>query len=135
MHTRINMYICVYMHVCTYVRVCVVCMFQHGCHGGLSSPSPSSPFPLLLLSSSKVHLVRQIKDDSLLVVKQIPIQEMPKEERQAALNEVDVLKMLKHPNIVAYEGSFLHDQSLMIVMEYAPGTWCACGSDCLPRLN
>ena len=100
-----------------------------------SPPPPCPPLPLLLLSSSKVHLVRQIKDDSLLVVKQIPIQEMPKEERQAALNEVDVLKMLKHPNIVAYEGSFLHDQSLMIVMEYAPGTWCACSSDCLPRLN
>ena len=92
------------MHVCT-----CVCA---------SLPSPSSHV------CSKVHLVRQIEDDSLLVVKQIPIQEMPKEERQAALNEVDVLKMLKHPNIVAYEGSFLHNQSLMIVMEYAPGMCC-----------
>ena len=91
----------------------------------LSPPLPSPPLPSSL-PCSKVYLVRQIKDDSLLVVKQIPIQEMPKEERQAALNEVDVLKMLKHPNIVAYEGSFLHDQSLMIVMEYAPGKCCMC---------
>jgi hypothetical protein len=56
-----------------------------------------------------------------VVIKQIPIQEMQTVERQAALNEVDVLKLLRHPNIIAYHANFLSEQSLMIVMEYAPG--------------
>ena len=60
-------------------------------------------------------------DNSLVVIKQIPIQEMAREERQAALNEVDILKKLQHPNIIAYHESFLAESSLMIVMEYAPG--------------
>jgi NIMA (never in mitosis gene a)-related kinase len=69
----------------------------------------------------KVYLVRKKSDNSLVVIKQIPIQEMQTEERQAALNEVDVLKLLRHPNIIAYHANFLSEQSLMIVMEYAPG--------------
>ena len=73
------------------------------------------------MSCRKVYLVRKKSDNSLVVIKQIPIQEMQTEERQAALNEVDVLKLLRHPNIIAYHANFLSEQSLMIVMEYAPG--------------
>lgn len=46
---------------------------------------------------------------------------MTKEERQAALNEVKVLAMLDHPNIIEYIENFLEDKALMIVMEYAQG--------------
>ena len=46
---------------------------------------------------------------------------MTKEERQAALNEVKVLSMLHHPNIIQYYENFLEDKALMIVMEYAQG--------------
>lgn len=46
---------------------------------------------------------------------------MTKEERQAALNEVIVLSMLSHPNIIEYYENFLEDKALMIVMEYAQG--------------
>ena len=88
---------------------------------GLSSPSVVGQFDSLSLFYRKVYLVRKKSDNSLLVIKQIPIQEMHKEERQAALNEVDVLRILRHPNIIAYHDNFLGDQSLMIVMEYAPG--------------
>ena len=56
-----------------------------------------------------------------VVIKQIPVDELPKEERKAAMNEVNVLSMLKHPNIVAYYDNFMEDKSLMIAMEYAPG--------------
>ena len=56
-----------------------------------------------------------------MVIKQIPVDEMPKEERKAAMNEVNVLSMLRHPNIVAYHDNFMEDKSLMIAMEYAPG--------------
>lgn len=50
---------------------------------------------------------------------------MTKEERQAALNEVKVLSMLHHPNIIEYYENFLEDKALMIVMEYAQGMWLA----------
>ena len=40
---------------------------------------------------------------------------------QAALNEVKVLSMLSHPNIIEYYENFLEDKALMIVMEYAEG--------------
>ena len=60
-------------------------------------------------------------DHSLIVIKQIPVDELQKEERKAALNEVDVLSRLQHPTIIAYHASFVEEKSLMIVMEYAPG--------------
>ena len=37
------------------------------------------------------------------------------------MNEINILAMLKHPNIIAYFDSFVDEKSLMIVMEYAPG--------------
>jgi len=46
---------------------------------------------------------------------------MTADERQAALNEVMVLAMLHHPNIIRYYENFLEDTALMIVMEYAEG--------------
>ena len=56
-----------------------------------------------------------------MVIKQIPVDDLQTEERVATTNEVTVLRMLKHPNIVAHYGNFVHERSLMIVMEYAPG--------------
>ncbi len=37
------------------------------------------------------------------------------------IHQVTVLKLLKHPNIVAHYDNFVADKSLVIVMEYAPG--------------
>ena len=37
------------------------------------------------------------------------------------MNEVKVLAMLSHPNIIEYYQNFLEDKALMIVMEYAEG--------------
>ena len=68
-----------------------------------------------------MHLFRRLADKKLVIIKQIPVEQMTKEERQAALNEVKVLSMLDHPNIIEYYENFLEDKTLMIVMEYAPG--------------
>ncbi|XP_078230092.1 serine/threonine-protein kinase Nek8 isoform X3 [Callithrix jacchus] len=46
---------------------------------------------------------------------------MTKDERQAAQNECQVLKLLNHPNVIEYYENFLEDKALMIAMEYAPG--------------
>ena len=69
----------------------------------------------------KVFLVLRKTDESQVVIKQIPVDDLGKEERFSALNEVKVLAMLKHPNIIAYYDNFVEEKSLMIVMEYAPG--------------
>ena len=37
------------------------------------------------------------------------------------MNEVNVLLMLRHPNIIAYYSSYVEEKLLMIAMEYAPG--------------
>lgn len=50
---------------------------------------------------------------------------MSRDERLAAQNECQVLKLLNHPNIIEYYENFLEDKALMIVMEYAPGELCA----------
>jgi NIMA (never in mitosis gene a)-related kinase len=42
-------------------------------------------------------------------------------KRREAMKEVQILKKLDHPNIIKYYGSFVEDQSLFIVMEYAEG--------------
>ncbi|RUS85141.1 hypothetical protein EGW08_007105 [Elysia chlorotica] len=68
-----------------------------------------------------VHLCIRLSDKKQVIIKQIPVEQMTKDERQAALNEVKVLSMLHHPNIIQYYENFLEDKALMIVMEYAQG--------------
>ncbi|ESO08767.1 hypothetical protein HELRODRAFT_129966, partial [Helobdella robusta] len=68
-----------------------------------------------------VYLCRRLADKKLVIIKQIPVEQMTKDQRLAALNEVIVLSMLDHPNIIQYYENFLEDKALMIVMEYAEG--------------
>ena len=55
------------------------------------------------------------------VVKEIDLSRMPLASQREAKTEADVLKRLKHANIVEYCESFLEGQMLCIVMEYADG--------------
>jgi serine/threonine protein kinase len=85
-------------------------------------------------------LCRRKRDASLVVVKELYEREMTEEKRKASMNEIQVLSLLRHPNIIAYYDSFTmsHDKesrseghpsnsrpdcSLMIVMEYADGAY------------
>lgn len=77
------------------------------------------------LNFRTVHLCLRLSDKKHVIIKQIPVEQMTKEERQAALTEVRVLSMLSHPNIIEYYENFLEDKALMIVMEYAQG-WSSC---------
>uniref|UniRef100_A0AAY4B4I7 non-specific serine/threonine protein kinase n=1 Tax=Denticeps clupeoides TaxID=299321 RepID=A0AAY4B4I7_9TELE len=68
-----------------------------------------------------VHLCRRRADGALVILKEIPVEQMTRDERLAAQNECQVLKLLNHPNIIEYYENFLEDKALMIAMEYAPG--------------
>uniref|UniRef100_A0A674N432 Serine/threonine-protein kinase Nek8 n=1 Tax=Takifugu rubripes TaxID=31033 RepID=A0A674N432_TAKRU len=68
-----------------------------------------------------VHLCRRRSDGAFVILKEIPVEQMSRDERLAAQNECQVLKLLNHPNIIEYYENFLEDKALMIVMEYAPG--------------
>jgi len=61
------------------------------------------------------------KEKKLLVMKEIDLSRMNSNEKKATEVEVRVLASLKHPYIVRYSESFVHDQSLCIVMDYCEG--------------
>ncbi|XP_071787892.1 uncharacterized protein [Asterias amurensis] len=66
-------------------------------------------------------LYRKKDDDSLVILKEINMLDLTASERQMALNEIRVLSIFDHPNIISYYDSFEEDGTLMIEMEYADG--------------
>ncbi|EDV29650.1 uncharacterized protein TRIADDRAFT_19228 [Trichoplax adhaerens] len=64
-------------------------------------------------------LCRRKCDNSEIILKQIPMIDLNASERRLAINEVNVLSMLNHPNIVHYHDSFEESGMLIIEMEYA----------------
>mgnify|MGYP000095380667 CR=1 FL=1 len=69
----------------------------------------------VFLCSDKARQNRQC------ILKEIPMEQVTPEERSTALNEVQILKVLNHPNIVRYIDSALESRALLIVMEYVTG--------------
>ncbi|KAI8811737.1 kinase-like domain-containing protein [Cladochytrium replicatum] len=74
-------------------------------------------------------LSKRKKDDTLVVVKELFASDhLSEDDRRVSLNEIHVLSMLRHPNIIAYYDSFSVDangslggQNMLIIMEYADG--------------
>ena len=62
---------------------------------------------------------RRRDDNSFVILKEINMMELTKQQRVLALNEVEVLSRLDHPNIISFYDSFEEDGTLMIEMEYA----------------
>ena len=70
-------------------------------------------------------LYKKKDDDSEVILKEIDLLSLSKEERMQAMNEVQVLKLLDHPHIVSYYDNFEERGVLKIEMEYADGG-CVC---------
>lgn len=68
-----------------------------------------------------VVLARRQHDGAVVGLKQIEISTIPDLGRKQAENEVLLLKSLYHVNIVRFYDSFMEDNVLNIVMEYADG--------------
>lgn len=66
-------------------------------------------------------LVQSIVDRKLYIMKIIDVSRMERKQKEEALNEVHVLKAMRHPYIVTYRESFMDKRCLCIVMDYADG--------------
>ncbi|XP_053330971.1 serine/threonine-protein kinase Nek9 [Spea bombifrons] len=66
-------------------------------------------------------LYRRTEDDSLVVWKEVGLARLSEKERRDALNEVVILSLLQHDNIIAYYNHFLDSSTLLIELEYCNG--------------
>ena len=66
-------------------------------------------------------LVQSVADRKLYIMKIIDVSRMERKQKEEALNEVHVLKSMRHPYIVTYRESFMDKRCLCIVMDYADG--------------
>ena len=71
----------------------------------------------------KAFLVESLKDNSLCVIKQVDLNNMPENEKRETIKEAKILEALKHPNIVRFKEVYkTRKGKLCIVMDYADGT-------------
>jgi len=61
-----------------------------------------------------MHIQEQVK----YVAKKVILMGLEQKEQNNCMLEVNLLKNLKHPNIVEYKESFLTPNQLVIIMEY-----------------
>ena len=66
-------------------------------------------------------LYRRAADGALVVVKEVNLSELKPQDRLLAQNEVRVLDILDHPNVIGYFDSHREGNLLRIEMEYADG--------------
>ncbi|EMP30700.1 Serine/threonine-protein kinase Nek9 [Chelonia mydas] len=60
-------------------------------------------------------------DDSLVVWKEVDLARLSEKERPDALNEIVILALLQHDNIIAYYNHFMDNTTLLIELEYCNG--------------
>jgi len=70
-------------------------------------------------SYGTVFKVVSLKDKKVYVMKKINMKHMKLKNQQNALKEVQILKNLMHIHVIQYYTSFLEDDNLHIIMEYA----------------
>ena len=58
-----------------------------------------------------------------MVWKEVNLRMLNDKARSDAQNEIDILSVLNHANIVSYYNHFLDENTLFIEMEYANGKW------------
>ena len=78
---------------------------------------------LSLGSFGKVSLVKHKQSGKQMVWKKINYGQMKEKEKLQLINEVNILRELKHENIVRYHDKIIDRKNLTIyiIMEYCPG--------------
>jgi NIMA (never in mitosis gene a)-related kinase len=72
-------------------------------------------------SYGTVYLVQDSKDGQQFVMKKITVSGMSDSEHADCKKEIQILAMMKHPNVIRYKRSFVRRGALCIVMEFADG--------------
>jgi NIMA (never in mitosis gene a)-related kinase len=72
-------------------------------------------------SYGTVYLVQDSKDNQYFVMKKITVSGMGEQELADCKKEIQILSVMKHPNIIRYKRSFVRRGALCIVMEFADG--------------
>jgi len=70
-------------------------------------------------ASGGVFTATQVSTGQIVAIKQMNLEQQPKKE--LIINEILVMRESKHPNIVNYIDSFLHNGDLWVVMDYMEG--------------
>ncbi|CAG9330070.1 unnamed protein product [Blepharisma stoltei] len=68
-----------------------------------------------------VFLVQNTRNRKFYVLKRINLGLLTIKQKKAALREAEILKQLDHPHIIKYHASFLEDNDLSLIMDYAEG--------------
>ncbi|MEQ2274826.1 Serine/threonine-protein kinase Nek9 [Xenotaenia resolanae] len=66
-------------------------------------------------------LYRRTEDNSLVVWKEVELNSLSEKTRRDVMNEISILSMLEHNNIIAYFNHFMDKNTLLIEMEYCNG--------------
>ncbi|XP_078063722.1 serine/threonine-protein kinase Nek9-like [Mustelus asterias] len=66
-------------------------------------------------------LYRRTEDNSLVVWKEIDMARLSEKEQRDTQNEILILSVLQHHNIIAYYNHFLDEHKLLIEVEYCNG--------------
>ncbi|XP_007257422.3 serine/threonine-protein kinase Nek9 isoform X1 [Astyanax mexicanus] len=66
-------------------------------------------------------LYRRTEDNSLVVWKEIDLNNLSDKKRRDVMNEISILSILQHHNIIAYFNHFMDKNTLLIELEYCNG--------------
>ena len=70
-------------------------------------------------SYGTVYTVRSKIDSNTYVMKKMELNHLKESQQRECYREVSILRKVSHPNIIKYYASFLENESLCIIMEYA----------------
>ena len=68
-----------------------------------------------------VNKIQSKVDGGIYVMKKINIKHIKQKYQKEALKEAQILRKVRHPNIIKYHTSFVEEDHLYIIMEYAEG--------------
>ena len=72
-------------------------------------------------TAGRVDLIRRIATDENYALKTIDMKNLTEKEKNSALREVEFLRVITGPTIIKFHESFIENQNIHIVMEYAEG--------------
>ena len=70
-------------------------------------------------SYGTVYTVKSKIDSNVYVMKKMELNHLKESQQRECYREVSILRKVSHPNIIKYFASFLENESLCIIMEYA----------------